>query len=66
MISGMVRIQRGFAHGQALEPDEMHHSVLPVSNKITNLFIMLQESNHEEAVNKEKGKNYQSCMNGDC
>ena len=48
------------SQGQTLETDETHLSVPPVSNKITKV---IQESYHEEAVNKEKGKNYQSCMN---
>ena len=46
--------------GQALETDETHSSVPPFSNEITKV---IQESYHEEGVNKEHGKNYQSCMN---
>ena len=46
-----------------VEPSNLkmtHMSVPPVSIRITNV---IQESFHEEAVNEEKGKNYQSCIN---
>ena len=61
MIFGLVRNQG--ANCPKVEPWNLkmtHMSVPPVSIEITNV---IQESFHEEAVNEEKGKNYQSCIN---
>ena len=61
MIFGLVRIQGGLC--PMVEPWKLMRHTCQFHLLETRSQKVIQESYYEEAVNKEKGKNYWSCMN---
>ena len=61
MIFGLVRIQGGLC--PMVKPWKLMRRNCQFHLSETRSQKMIQESYYKEAVNKKKGKNYQSCMN---